>query len=385
MIVEKHKEEERHQLLMAAFNDSTFQQELDAVRLELEKWLWEWASQREPFDRRIKNIYSVESRIKGSKTFEEKLYRKNYIKEWEVSYDIKENQKFIMQTLTDLIGLRVNCHFVEYEKLFYEFFRDSSESQKVKEFEFNFNENIEQKNGNKIYKFSGLFKNTYHFEVQIKSIVHNVWGEVEHRTVYKNPTYDGFFEEKKKISQTLHDAMMASDHELLVLFNMRESENQLLRSLFFCKTNEEVAKNCKTRVLGEHYNSYFLSFPDIKPIVNYLVCSLSGTEYHKPAIKVESDEYYNKLSNAVSDTFPRFFIECLFNIDSILYQYESYEAFLIHFLQMVVPNTEEDFDNDFSADFNGQDEGNASDNPNRDALVKIDEILGTRIFKKDKK
>lgn len=385
MIVDKQKEEERHQLLMAAFNDSAFQQELDSVRKELEKWLLEWASQREPFDRRIKNIYSVESRIKSSKAFEEKLFRKNYIKEWEVSDDIKENQKLIMQTLTDLIGLRVNCHFVEYENRFYEFFRESSESQKANGFEFDFNENIEQKNGNKIYKFSGLFKRTYHFEVQIKSIVHNVWGEVEHRTVYKNPTYDGFFDEKKKISQTLHDAMMASDHELLVLFNMRESENQLLRSLFFCKTNEEVAKNCKTRVLGEHYNSYFLSFPDIKPIVNYLVCSLSGTEYHKPAIKVESDEYYDKLSKAVSDTFPRFFIECLFNIDSVLYQYESYEAFLIHFLQMVVPNTEEDFDNDFNADFNGQDDGNASDNPNRDALVKIDEILGTRIFKKDKK
>ena len=146
-----------------------------------------------------------------------------------------------------------------------------------------------------------------------------------------------------------------------------------------------MAKNCKTRVLGEHYNSYFLSFPDIKPIVNYLVCSLSGTDYHKPAIKVASDEYYDNLSTAVSDTFPRFYIECLYYIDSVLYQYESYEAFLIHFLQMVVPNTEEDFDNDFSTDFNGQDEGTASDDPNRDVLVKIDEILGTRIFKKDKK
>lgn len=385
MIVDKQKEAERHQLLMDAFNDSVFQQNLDAVRTDLEKWLFDWASQMEPLDRRIHNIYSIESRVKGDKTFEEKLYRKNYIKEWDVSNDIKENQKLIMQTLTDLIGLRVNCHFVEHEKIFYEFFQESREKQKANGFDFNFEENKDQKNGNKIYKFSGLFKNTYHFEIQIKSIVHNVWGEVEHRTVYKNPTYDGFFDEKKKISQTLHDAMMASDHELLVLFNMRESESQLLRSLFFCKTNEEVAKACKTRVLGEHYNSYFLSFPEIKPIVNYIVCSLSGTAYQKTAVKVVSDEYYDKLRITVLETFPRFFIECLFHIDSVLYQYDSFDAFLIHFLQSVVPNTVDDFDKDFNSDFNGQDEGGAKDNPYRDALVRIDEILGTRIFKKEKK
>lgn len=385
MIVDKQNEAERHQLLMDAFNDSAFQQNLEDARSELEKWLWDWASQMDPLDSRIHNIYSIESRVKDNKTFEEKLYRKNYIKEWDVSDDIKENQKLIMQTLTDLIGLRVNCHFVEHENFFYEFFQESREKQKANGFDFNFEENKDQKNGNKIYKFSGLFKNTYHFEIQIKSIVHNVWGEVEHRTVYKNPTYDGFFDEKKKISQTLHDAMMASDHELLVLFNMRESESQLLRSLFFCKTNEEVAKACKTRVLGEHYNSYFLSFPEIKPLVNYIVCSLSGTAYQKTAVKVVSDEYYDKLRITVLETFPRFFIECLFHIDSVLYQYDSFDAFLIHFLQSVVPNTVDEFDKDFNSDFNGQDEGEAKDNSNRDALVRIDEILGTRIFKKEKK
>lgn len=381
MIIDKNNETERHRLLMDAFQDEGFQDELSNVKEELEKWLRGWVKNMEALDDRIPNVYSVESRIKATATFEEKLHRKNYIKEWEVTDYKRDNQKLIMHMLTDLIGLRINCYFYDFEKTFYDFFHDTCDSQRDKGFEFNFGENLDQKNGNRIYKFSGLYKSTYHFEVQIKSIVHNVWGEVEHKTVYKNPTYDGFFDEKKKISKTLHDAMMASDRELLVLFNMRESEEQLLRSLFFCKTCDEVAMKCKTRVLGEHYNSYFMSFKDIAPIKKYLVCSLSDTVYSKEAISVTNDEYYENLSKDVIETFPRFYLECLYHIDSVLHQHASYESFLVYFLQHVSPNEVEDFDNGFSDDFNGQDDDVEVTKPNKDALLKIDEILGTRRLK----
>ena len=385
MTIDKNETEKRHNVLMEAFCDKDFQADLEKAKEYLEGWLREWASKMGPLDDRIPMIFSIESRVKGEKTFKEKLHRKGYIEEWDVTDNIQENQRLIMYKLTDLIGLRVNCPFMAYEKLFFDYFQSTSESELEKGFLFNFKENIEQKNGYIIYKFSGLFQEAYHFEVQIKSITHNVWGEVEHKTVYKNPVYDGFFDDKKKISAALHDAMVASDTELLVLFNMKESKEQLLRSLFFCETNDQVAKDCKTRVLGEHYNSYFLSFPDIEPIKQYVACKLSKTEYRRIEISVKIDEYYHKLSEAVKNTFPSFYIECLYHIDSLVHKHESFETFMVYFLQNVVPNGVDDFDRYYSKDFNGQEEGLEQQDPLKDSLVKIDEILGTRIFDKEDK
>lgn len=385
MVIDKKNETARHDALMKAFRDPVFQNDLNAIRQELEAWLKDWARQLQPFDPRISNVASVESRVKSEKTFEEKLYRKDYIKEWEVTDDKNANQALIMRTLTDLIGLRVNCHFLVHEIDFYHFFQNSKDSQTEKGFEFNFDENKDQKNGNKIWKFSGLFKGTYHFEVQIKSIVHNVWGEIEHRTVYKNPTYDGFFDEKKRISATLHDAMMASDKELHILFNMKESEEQLLRSLFFCETNEEVAAACRTHVLGEHYNTYFRSFSDMESIKRYLVCKLSNTGYEKTEVNIVGDEFYQNLAGAVKNTFPSFFIECLLHIDEVLHIHASYDSFLLYFLQNVIKHDEDDFDKYYSRDFAVEDtDPDMKTTDVKDYLIEIDELLGTRVFKNEK-
>jgi len=308
MIIDKNDEESRYKALMDAFREDGFHKELEGVEKELRKWLAAWIKDMNRFDERLDNVYSIESRVKEARTFEEKLLRKDYIQKWDVSDSIKENQEYIRQNLTDLIGLRINCHFVNYEEAFYLYFKRTANNQN--DFVFNFEENIIQKNGHTIYKFSGTYKGIYHFEVQIKSIVHNVWGEVEHKTVYKNPTYDGFFEQKKLISGTLHDVMLASDRELHTLFNMKETETQLLRSLFFIKTCDDVARKCRTKVLGEHYNSYFLAFPDEEPIKQYLVAILSGQEYHRSEVKVTTNAFYNQLYDKVLQVFPKFYLNC---------------------------------------------------------------------------
>lgn len=383
MLIEKDKVKERHEALMTAFSDEEFRNDLEKVKDEFKEWLEKWMVDMSPLDSRLKNVFSIEARVKGKSTFEEKLYRKNYIHDWPVSDDKEENQRFLRHTLTDLIGLRVNCHFVEYEKAIYDYFTKTASVYEKQGFVFNFKENKVQKNGNTIYKFSGIYKNEYHFEVQIKSIVHNVWGEVEHRTVYKNPIYDGFYEKKKSISETLHDVMLASDRELHILFNMKETEDQLLRSLFFCRTSESVSKKCRTNVLGGHYNSYFRAFEDIEPIKNYLICALSGKEYQKEHKNVVSNDFYNQLIEAINNTFPPFYLECLFNIDSELNTHQDYNSFLVYFLQHVVHAETDDFDKGFSDDFNSQEEEEVTD-PLMDYLVVIDDILGTGVFMDEK-
>lgn len=298
-IIDVKQTDERHKALMTAFEDPAFREDLRVVEDDLKKWLAGWIDQLKPIDERIKNVYSIESRVKGKATFEEKLDRKNYIFEWPVSDDIVENQKFIKHELTDLIGLRINCHFADYEKIIFDYFVSTAESQYEAGFQFNFKENLKQKNGNIIYKFSGLYKDEYRFEVQIKSLIHNVWGEVEHKTVYKNPTYDGFYEQKNYISKTLHDVMMASDRELQTLFKMSETESQLLRSLFFIRTCEAVARKCRTKVLGSHYYSYFNAFTDIEPIKRFVICALSETHFEKEHKVVQVNGFYDNLCNRV--------------------------------------------------------------------------------------
>lgn len=386
MILDKNKIKDRHDALMAAFRDNDFRNELESVKNDLKAWLEEWIGGMRKLDPRISNVFSIESRVKGEKTFEEKLYRKNYINDWDVFNNIEENQALIMHELTDLIGLRINCHFVIYEKEIYDYFISTSEQYVKKGFSFNFGENTKQKNGNTIYKFSGIYNDKYHFEIQIKSIVHNVWGEVEHKTVYKNPTYDGFIEQKKLISKTLHDVMLASDKELHTLFNMQETEEQLLRSLFFCKTCKTIAEQCKTDVLGEHYNSYFRAFPDIEPIKKYLINVYQGEgEYFREEKHVVTDDFYRNLSHSVQSEFPDFFLSCLYNIDSILNVHQGYDAFIIYFLQQVIKRDGEDFDDDFNESFNDQDEDViAEEDKINDYLTKIDEILGNCRINKGK-
>ena len=236
-----------------------------------------------------------------------------------------------------------------------------------------------KKNGNKIYKFSGVYKGSYRFEVQIKSIVHNVWGEVEHKTVYKNPVFDGFIEKKRQISSTLHDSMMASDKELFTLFNMKETKTQLIQSLFFCETSKQVGELCKTDVLGVHYNSYFLAFSNLNDIKRYIVCKLSETAFEKTHVTVESNEFYDALKEEVKKVFPKFYLGCLYNIDSVLHVQESYDDFLVFFLQHIIKEEKDDFDQEMEMDFE-EDDGTTEVDSQRDILNdyinRIDEILG---------
>lgn len=378
-LIDVNKEQERHQALMEAFSDQAFRDKLEEVMKTLRIWLEERMRGMPQLDGRIGNVFSIDSRVKGVHTFEEKLYRKNYIQTWDVFADRQENQAYIMRELTDLIGLRVNCHFVAYESAIYDYLSSSSDRQKHNGFEFNFDENTTQKNGNKIYKFSGVYKGLYHFEVQIKSIIHNVWGEVEHKTVYKNPVFDGFIEKKRDISSTLHDTMMASDKELFTLFNMKETKTQLIQSLFFCETSEHVAELCKTNVLGVHYNSYFLAFPNLEDVKRYIVCKLSETAFEKTLVTVESNDFFDELKEAVKAVFPKFYLMCLFNIDSILHVQKTYDDFLVYFLQHIIKLEKDDFDQEMELEFE-EDEDSVEIDPQQDiindCINRVDDILG---------
>lgn len=371
--------EQKHEKLMEAFIDQTFQDELKKACNEIEDIFGERAKKVERICDRIANVFSVESRVKSPDSFEEKIYRKNYIATWDISEDKNEIQNFIKENLTDVIGVRINCYFKQYEKTLYDSFKAAENELTALGFEMNFDENTVQKNGHTIYKFSGKY-NSYHFEVQIKSVIHNVWGETEHKTVYKNLSYDGYIKEKHTITDSLYDILKASENQLYSLFSMEETEDQLIRSLFFCQSKNSIAERCKTKILAYHYENYFRFQSNIAPIKDYVVRNLQGQAYEPQPVEITRKK--DDLKSDVLSEFPVFYLECLFHIDNLIHRHESFDTFLSYFLESVITEEETDeFDEEFGENFDDEDEQNDID-LREEQIEKVNVVLGSCRIKK---
>lgn len=143
---------------MEAYIDADFQNELKDVRDKIRNDFEEFAREIGRFCERIDNIFSFEARVKTADSFEEKIYRKNYIDKWEIDSDKKANQNMIKHELTDIIGIRVHCYFYQFEDRLYNAFQKDSQTFIEKGYELDFTENTKHKNGHDLYKFSGVYK-----------------------------------------------------------------------------------------------------------------------------------------------------------------------------------------------------------------------------------
>lgn len=372
----------RETRLFEAF-DEPFRKSLELPQEEIRKRLTIWAASIPKIDDRIDNVFDIQSRIKGVDTFREKIHRKNYIFDWDV-YDEKEaNQDIICQNLPDLIGVRINCYFAHYEPHIYTELKSALENGKIENVDKIIDEKTKQKNGHVIYKLSGRFQTKYHFEVQIKAIVHNVWGEVEHKTVYKNPSYDGYIHKKKELSEALHEVLFASDNQLLSIFQMNESEDTLVQALFYLYTKNEMEAACRTRILANHYDNYFNSFDNINIIKEFVSKRMAGQSFDRIQIATkEASQIVTHIIDFAKSLFPRFYINCLYQIDSILHIHESYDSFLVYFIESVVAvdeNEDEDLHNYFGEDEDDNEEDEQVKSENvvfKDYIISINEKLG---------
>lgn len=362
--------------LFEAF-DEPFRCSLEVHRDELKKLIEEWASLTTKIDGRIDNVFDVQSRIKEIDTFREKIHRKNYIIKWPVYDSVEENQKTICSRLPDLIGIRVNCYFANYESVLYRQLLADLQDHKIPDIDEVKEENNKQKNGHEIYKLSGRYKKTYHFEIQIKSIVHNVWGEVEHKTIYKNPCYDGYVEKKKELSEALHEVLFASDNQLLSIFQMNESENTLIQALFYIYTKDIIEESCRTKILANHYENYFNSFDHIEIIKDFVSKKMSNQPFEQEIVEIgELTEKEKKVLLFVNQLFPRFYTNCLFQIDSVLHSHESYDTFMKYFMKHVIKIEEDDVFPDGSFADGDEEQPSINGEEIKDYLLAINGKLG---------
>ncbi|MGO1468707.1 MAG: GTP pyrophosphokinase [Tissierella sp.] len=192
---------------------------LDRVSKELGKFFTDSFSIKDHF-------LNVNYRIKSADSLKEKILRDNFY----LKYKTPDN---LLHNLSDLIGIRIECRFIEDEVKLY---RDIIGIFKTKEedgyYSNPLNSSIRlklsdhqpqiQKNGFEIYKIDGKYKKgdiEVNFELQIKSLVNVFWGEIDHRVLYKNFNYmltEDFF---RDIMGSIKDSLAMIDRQLMVVFN----------------------------------------------------------------------------------------------------------------------------------------------------------------------
>lgn len=172
------------------------------------------------------HFLNVNYRIKSPESLREKILRHNFY----IKYKTPEN---LLNNLSDLIGFRIECRFIEDEEKIYRDIVKLFEIKCENGFYTNpLNSNImlqldekqpqKQKNGFEIYKIDGKYckdGNCINFELQIKSLVNVFWGEIDHRILYKNFNYmltEDFF---RDIMSSIKDSLSMIDRQLMLVYN----------------------------------------------------------------------------------------------------------------------------------------------------------------------
>ncbi|HKL41216.1 MAG TPA: RelA/SpoT domain-containing protein [Clostridia bacterium] len=174
-----------------------------------------------------KSRIGIVTRIKSKQSLKGKIFRDKYFEQFEKPEDV-------IDFLSDLIGVRIECRFNSDEDSIYNSLL--AHFDLIDENGLYFNESrpnilldLEEKqpqvqnNGFKIYKIDGFYyldNLKMNFELQIKSLVNVFWSEIEHEIIYKNNDYniwDNFFEEilgsiKQNLSMIDKQLKILDDH-----------------------------------------------------------------------------------------------------------------------------------------------------------------------------
>ncbi|MGL4913207.1 MAG: GTP pyrophosphokinase [Romboutsia sp.] len=173
---------------------------------------------------------NISSRVKSESSLQEKIIRNRYLKK----YSEAEN---LIHNLSDLIGIRIECRFIEDENKIYKVLRRYFNKTEDKVYYYNKNNKdiklklserqpMKQKNGFEIYRIDGCFyylDKQIKFELQIKSLVNIFWSEIEHKIIYKNNTYligDNFL---KDMMSSIKNNLTMIDNQLLSLYKNFET------------------------------------------------------------------------------------------------------------------------------------------------------------------
>jgi len=171
------------------------------------------------------SIVAIHTRIKSSASLKEKLLRNKFYLHYKQPGEALDH-------LSDLIGITVECRFIRneteiYQSLFRHFdvaMKGYCQSLENKDIYLNLHMSQPQvqRNGFTIFRIDGYYvfnQNKINFELQIKSLVHRFWSEIEHEVVYKNPDFVVYDRFMKNMLGAVRDNLDVVDHQLEIIYN----------------------------------------------------------------------------------------------------------------------------------------------------------------------
>ena len=169
-------------------------------------------------------LVAIHSRVKKPESLREKMIRNQF-------YLFCKTPEDVLDNLHDLIGITLQCRFIRNEEELYNMLYKHVENTGDVYSRFLDDKNIYlnldaeqpqvQRNGFQIYRIDGYYtfnKERVNFELQIKSLVHNFWSEIEHEVVYKNPDFVMFDKFNKDMLGAIRDNLDVVDRQLEIMY-----------------------------------------------------------------------------------------------------------------------------------------------------------------------
>lgn len=170
------------------------------------------------------SVVSFRTRIKTLNSLKEKLIRNQFYLDFGSAQEAIDN-------LSDLIGIIMQCRFIRNEaelyKQLFEYFKESENGDSRCVFDNNIYLNLRmpqpqiQRNGFTIFRIDGYYLfngDRINFELQIKSLVHTFWSEIEHEVVYKNPDFVMYDSFNRNMLGAIRDNLDVVDRQLEIMY-----------------------------------------------------------------------------------------------------------------------------------------------------------------------
>lgn len=178
------------------------------------------------------DIVRIASRIKNADSLKEKLIRNKFY----LGYDSVEDA---LDHVTDIVGLTIECRFITDENKIYQEIRERfsrivngyyyAKDNDTIGLELHMPQPQLQRNGFTIYRIDGHYRfqgKVINFELQIKSLIHAFWSEIEHEVVYKNTDmviYDSFM---RNMLSSMRDNLEVIDSQLEIVTKQMKAQRQ---------------------------------------------------------------------------------------------------------------------------------------------------------------
>lgn len=270
-------------------------------------------------------ILDCHCRIKSPESLKEKLIRNKFY----LTYSSGEEA---IAHLSDLVGITIQCRFIRNENELYQDLLTHFESQpdgfaKCREDERVFlnlamPQPQYQRNGFTIYRIDGYFLfsgGKVNYELQIKSMVHNFWSEIEHQVVYKNPEFVAYDRFNKSMLGAIRDNLDVVDRQLEIMYDEISEQSSRKQigmdekgfKVFVAQSVNELVNKKMIESVG--FTTDFKKCSAILAQYIYIRDFVNGT--HNREMMVDYLEHLNYLSEMKMDLTEELFLEKPYSSD----------------------------------------------------------------------